>query len=496
MTIKLRDYQEDAVKSINVHMDSNRARVIYQLPTGGGKTEIGIAVAQEWVEGMSSADVYWLTHREELEEQSGNRLKNSGMMDVVVSSPIKLFNRIKKGEYSPGEHDLLIADEAHHATAKTWDRIVHSWPGNVLGLTATPWRLSKKEGFDKLFNDLVLGPSVQWLIENKHLVPCIIRHPRGDLIEGAGTDSTGDYNTSETFKRNDKALLIEAGIDWLMEERNPNSKTVCYCLNVQHAKSVNDYAISVGLKSALILGETPDAERKESIEHFKLKGGYDTIVCVEVVTEGFDLPAIDSVLMQRPTLSLSLYLQMIGRAMRIAHGKKYALILDAVGNWKKHGLPEQDRKWELKARGDASMPGDTPIRICPLCNTVNHISKRVCILCGFSFGKDCLRCGTFVYKDERGNERECVRCAKEAQDDLLAAGIDTIMAAEPYNFTWGQEAKDDWGAKVLNPEAKPGDIIQIVARNGKKWNMQIKEIVGKSGPSLLVRTQGIRRRLM
>ena len=116
-------------------------------------------------------------------------------------------------------------------------------------MTATPWRLSKKEGFDHLFNHLVTGPPTQELIEGGFLVPTIVRHPRGKLIEGHGANISGDFSESATWENNDKVLLVRSGIDWLLRERNKNSRTVCYTLNVVHAYSVNNYALNKGLKS-------------------------------------------------------------------------------------------------------------------------------------------------------------------------------------------------------------------------------------------------------
>ena len=488
MEIKLRDYQSDAVDEINSYLDFANSKVIYQLPTGGGKTEVAITVAKEWMDDLSAPDVYWMTHRRELESQSAKRMEKAGLPSVIVSSPIRLNNAIKREDYVPGEDDLLIADEAHHATAKTWTKVVRNWPGNVLGLTATPWRLSKKEGFDHLFDHLIKGPTVQWLIEHGHLVPCVVRHPRGKFIEGFGADRTGDFNSTQSYQNNDKTLLIEEAIKWLLEERKENSKTVAYCINVQHAKELNAYALSMGLRSALVLGETPDGEREKAVDDFGINDALDLLICVEVITEGFDVPAIDSVLMLRKTMSLSLYLQMIGRAMRTAEGKEYALILDAAGNWKMHGLPEQDREWKLEARGEETLPGEAPIRICPMCNTVNHVAARVCTMCGFEFGQSCNRCGTYVYKDEQGNPRKCRRCAEDEQRKMFEGGVGTVVAAEPYNLqmVWGEPPI--WGAKVFNPTAQPGDIIQIVTKKGSKFQKEIVEIVGKSGANLLVTT--------
>ena len=119
----------------------------------------------------------------------------------------------------------------------------------------------------------------------------------------------------QTWEKGDKTLLVKMGIQWLLKERTPHSRTLCYCTTVQHAKNVHQYALHMGLRSALMLGETPKHERREVVRKLDINE-LDLVVNVEVVTEGCDFPGVDSILMLRPTESLALWLQMAGRAMR------------------------------------------------------------------------------------------------------------------------------------------------------------------------------------
>ena len=148
---EMRDYQVSLWLECNEALLRSR-RVLMQLPTGGGKSVILSEIATDWKQGR----IYWATHRQELVTQSAGHLQRSGRHDAIVTSPIKLWNRIEKGEYKPDYCDLLIVDEAHHSAAMTWARMIETWPGRVLGATATPWRLSKKEGLDHVFDELGL----------------------------------------------------------------------------------------------------------------------------------------------------------------------------------------------------------------------------------------------------------------------------------------------------------------------------------------------------
>ena len=212
------------------------------MPVGSGKTQTAIQIAKNWVGDFPLLrDIVWITHRKELEEQSGERLSESGLGYALVTSPIRLHNLIKNGKFIPHLDSLAIFDESHHSAAKTWKRIIESWPGPVLGLTATPWRLSKREGFDKFFDELVIGPSVNDLIKLKYLVPCRVRHPN-NVSKGYGWNN-GDYSMGKTWNNSNKTILVEYGIEWLLQERKNDSRTLAYCTTVQHAESVLEYAI-------------------------------------------------------------------------------------------------------------------------------------------------------------------------------------------------------------------------------------------------------------
>ena len=490
--MRLREFQIEAVEKINLYLEGKNAKVLYQLATGAGKTIVACAVAKMW-----DGDVYWLTHRRELERQSSRRLGEAGVDGVIVSSPAKMYNRIRKGQYIPSKTSLLVADEAHHASAPTWARILREWPGSILGLTATPWRLSKREGFDHLFDVLVQGPSAQELIDEGYLVSCIVKHPidKDDVVKGHGNIS-GDYSAKQTWEMNDKTVLIKSGIKWLLRERTPTSRTVCYTLTVQHANAVNEYATERGLRSRVVLGETPEDERILAVKMFQ-EGELDLLVCVEVITEGFDVPGIDSILILRSTQSLSLYLQMIGRSMRPSENKTHALILDAANNWKVHGLPEEDRAhiWKLEARTDDDAMGMPPIRLCTRCHTINHASARSCKTCGKIFGNICDRCGAFIWME--GNiPGRCERCDMDDDLNIGDENISTIVSGRLVPIPGMENVHPDerWGVVVDKSKiVKEGMHILVTNTGGQRWLATLDKVVKKRGKKLYCKVRDNRR---
>ena len=244
--VDLRYYQSDATEEI-LRLLRQRRNVMYTLPTGGGKTIVGTEVAAMWLDRNSVSRVIWLTHRIELVQQSETILKRRGIPPhrMIVTSPLKMLNSLLKGEITYRRFDLLILDEAHHATARTWTAVILAFPGAVLGLTATPWRLSLNEGFDHLYDDLVVGPTKETLIGEGNIVPTLLKRPprAKQVIEGVGSNGRGDYSVAEMMNQS-KLVLVERGIDWLIKWNHIRGplRTIGYCINIQHAESVCEYA--------------------------------------------------------------------------------------------------------------------------------------------------------------------------------------------------------------------------------------------------------------
>ena len=411
-----------------------------QLPTGGGKTRIAGELLSKWLTDGRKA--VWLTHRKELAAQTEGMLQEDGVPatsnmrwephtnaptlvnGVVILMAQTVSRRTASAEVWDGydSRDLMIIDEAHHATADGWARAMSQWPGPVLGMTATPWRLSKREGFDHLFEDLICGPQVAelqsegWLCNARVLSP-----PEDKLIQGGQVDSaTGEYSEQGIEEANRDRDIWTAGALRFWQRSGGNRQTVVYAVSVMHAYNLADVFNDAGIPAGVLESNTPDAERADLIDRFR-KGNLKALVNVAVATEGFDLPDAACVLMTRPTMSLALYLQMVGRGLRPKPDSGDCVVLDMAGNSLRHGLPEKDREWSLKARGDQT-PGDAPLIRCEHCEALSPAGNHFCGHCKEPFGEDCGRCGAWrawkrwSRKTMCGQDHElvCDLCHKDA----------------------------------------------------------------------------------
>lgn len=422
--IQLRDYQQDLLCNVQVALAGERAQVMMQLPTGGGKTIIAGALLKEWLKGGRKA--VWLTHRKELVTQTRELLANAKVAASVDA-------RWKPGDDAPARRnrvailmaqtvsrrtartivwtkyrndDLMIIDEAHHAAAAGWTRAMQQWPGRILGMTATPWRLSQTEGFNLLFNALVCGPSVADLQSGDHLCDAQVLSPSPQwIIQGGAVGMAGDF-TDAGIREANQDHIMTAGALKFWQEHAQDRQTIMYAVSVNHASNLVKVFRKAGVPAAAMLGETKDKERASLIAAFK-RGILKVLVNVAVATEGFDLPDASCVVITRPTKSLSLYLQMVGRGLRPKEYGDNCLILDLAANAKLHGMPEDDREWSLEPRAAQDDVGDAVTVWCEKCSTVSPAASHNCRNCGALFGKDCNRCGTWRAWKRWSLEKQC-----------------------------------------------------------------------------------------
>ena len=410
---ELRDYQQDLLERVHrALLDAPDARVMLQLPTGGGKTRIAGDLLSRWLKDGRKA--IWLTHRKELAAQTEGMLQQDGVTatsnmrwephtnaptlvnGVVILMAQTVSRRTAVAEVWNGYDacDLMIIDEAHHSTADGWARAMKQWPGPALGMTATPWRLSQKEGFDHLFEELVCGPQVAalqsdgWLCNARALSP-----PEDEMIQGGQIDSTGEYSEPGIERANENRDVWTAGALRFWQKHGEGRQTVVYAVSVEHARNLANVFHNAGIPSGVLVADTPETERAELIRRFR-NGRLKALVNVAVATEGFDLPDAACVLLTRPTMSLALYLQMVGRGLRPKQDDGDCVVLDMAGNSRRHGLPEEDREWSLRARGEQP-PGDAPLIRCEKCDALSPASSHYCGNCGWAFGEDCGRCGAW-----------------------------------------------------------------------------------------------------
>ncbi len=421
---ELRDYQQELLREAEAALEAPKARVMLQLPTGGGKTRIAAELLARWTRRGGKAA--WMTHRVELSDQTCGVLNKAGVratntltwniddpaparnggVVILMAQTVSRRNYFEGvwNEYDP--EDLLIIDEAHHATAPGWERAIHQWPGRVIGLTATPWRLEKYLGFRHLFGCLIPGPQIKDMQLKRHLATAQVLMPdASELISGGEPAYDGDYRREEIEKLNEDRHVWTSGAYQYWEKHGKDRQTIVYAVTVRHAQNLARVFNHTDVPAAVLLGRTDPEERASLIRLFT-EGERKVLINVAVATEGFDLPDASCIVMARPTLSLALYLQMVGRGLRPKSDGGDCLILDLAGNVERHGLPDDDRQWSLERRGQQA-EGDAPVVRCPDCEGVSPAASHNCRICGNPFGKPCARCGVFRYWNQWSAETYC-----------------------------------------------------------------------------------------
>ena len=407
--IELFDYQEDMKARIEKALCLHRS-VMAQMPTGTGKTVLLASVVESFLREHSNCNVWIVAHRRELVSQiretiervfskitpslftikegstshpdplsSGAREetappRRSEPLRSKVGGPSKVspdclsasaFNVPIKAvsiqwlskhydeiEEEPG---LIVIDEAHHALAKTYKEMWERFPkAKFLGLTATPCRLNGK-GFTDLFDVLVQSWDVPEFISKGRLATYDFVSIKSDGVTQRLIDSLqkrgadGDYQNKEMDMLLNKKPSIER-LYRSLEEYGKDRKGIVYAINISHAQKITKLYQEHGVKAIAIDSKTPATERQQDIEAFK-KGDIQVLVNVDIFSEGFDCPDVEFVQLARPTLSLAKYLQMVGRGLRVAKGKKNCVIIDNVGLYRVFGLPSQVWNWNAMFEG-------------------------------------------------------------------------------------------------------------------------------------------------
>ena len=349
---QLYDYQLDMKRRVGEAFGAHRS-VMVQMPTGTGKTCLLVACVRAWL-SQNEGTVWIVVHRRELVEQIVGTLQEEELVgDRVRVFSIQWLSR-HEGELAerPG---LLVIDEAHHAVAKTYKAVVEAFSGaKVLGLTATPCRLTRR-GFTDLFEVLLQSWPYNRFIAEGRLSLYDYMSVRADnedwrvvrSLERRGAD--GDFSLREMSERLDVRPSIGRLCDTVLRYAQ-EKKGIVYAIDIRHAEHIAAYYREHGIDAVAISAKTPGEERCRLIEQFKA-GDTQVLVNVDLFGEGFDCPDVEFIQLARPTLSLSKYLQQVGRGMRVFDGKRYCLILDNVGLYRLFGLPSEDRDWQAMFEG-------------------------------------------------------------------------------------------------------------------------------------------------
>lgn len=459
----LRDYQQDLISKTFAAWSSGMRKVLLQLSTGGGKTIIFAVVASELT--CRGEGVLVVAHREELILQAADKMAvTTGVQPGIIKAGYKPTDSLiqvgsiqtlaRRKTYPKAE--LVIVDEAHHASAASYRKLLDAYPNAlILGVTATP-RREDGYGLRDVFDHLVCSISTLELITlgylteykliagfkySKHKVP-----QKRDFTKKELEQVASDYKPEEVLKQWNNFCA--------------GKKTILFAVNVMHSKAIAAKFRAAGISCEHLDGETPQSERKAILDRFK-SGTTKIISNCAILTEGFDCPDSEAVVIARPTTSVTLWLQMLGRVLRPAPGKNYATILDMTDNWFRLGRPCDNREWSLDP---VSCDPDTlGVRCCPSCH---HAFKPMPALIRtkeyFNSAK-----AEFVTH----YEVDCPNCGKsfkwvlEESSGIENDGVPIIISTEGIEF------------KEVPPEVRPSLLLPILQAKKRKFRNEEKKFL-------------------
>ena len=396
MNLSLRLYQHDIIAAIRAEYRHGAKAPLLQSPTGSGKTVIYAYIT----EGAAKKNnrVLILEHRKELITQTSDALFGFGVIhgiiapghsmthDLVQVASVQTLIRRLDSIYPP---DLIIIDEAHHAAAGSWSKILSAFPNaKLLGVTATPLRLDgrglgiKSGGF---FDTLINGPTVNQLVEQGFLSPSVVYAPKTDLDLTGIRKRFGDFINSEINERIDKPSITGSAVEHYLK-LCPGVPAIAFCASVAHAEHVAAQFNTAGIPARSIDGNMQDWERKYCINGLT-DGAYLVLCSCDLISEGTDIPRVATAIKLRPTASFGLNKQQDGRVLRVFPGKDIAYILDHVGNVFRHGFPDDEIEWSLDGEKagirKANDSGINEFVQCENCYLVFHRSDPACPECGW-----------------------------------------------------------------------------------------------------------------
>lgn len=395
---------EDREYQVNLLIETLHAwktvrRVLLQLATGGGKTKIAL----DLIKSIPDKTIWFIVHREQLVEQVSEVLTSEGVDHSFIASGrphttsnvyVCMIQSLSRRDLSKfPKPDLIIEDEAHHAAASTYNKVRSFFPdAKILGLTATPKRLDNKP-LSGSFDVLIQGPSIEELIKQGYLaIPEIAVPPAtAKLVEDGRKDWTvkmGDYNhqsVNKFFDDNEKVIYGDV-ISQYRKLAHPKP-TIVFCPNVRKTHEISDLFNANGIPSAGIDGTMDTRKRRELLDDFR-SGKILCIMSCDLISEGFDLPDAYAAIMLRPTKSLTIYLQTVGRVLRIAKDKHKCIIIDHVNNTNFFGPPWIQRHWTLDGYGAKTKRDELTgvnLKLCLRCSNYVPLRSIVCPVCGNLF---------------------------------------------------------------------------------------------------------------
>jgi superfamily II DNA or RNA helicase len=393
MTFALRPYQTDIITETRAALSRGVRSVLIQSPTGSGKT--ALTAFMLGTARSRGKRAWFIVHRRELIKQSAKTFDLAATPHGIISAgflprpseliqvaSIQTLTRRLTAIQPP---DLIVWDECHHCASTSWAQTQAAFPKALhIGLTATPERLDGRGLIDH-FDVMIKGPDVRWLIDQGFLSE--YRYYAPSTVQLVGVNPiAGDFNKKSLGAAMDQPTITGDAVQHYLRLAR-GKRAVVFAVNRIHSQRAVSQFLAAGVPAEHVDGETPTEQRDAAIDRFA-RGQTLILSNVDLFGEGFDLPAIEAVILLRPTQSLGLYLQQVGRALRPSPGKEHAIILDHAGNVARHGMPDDPRDWTLDAKPRAKRGKSDPtlsVRMCPKCYAAMPSGKPVCVVCGHIF---------------------------------------------------------------------------------------------------------------
>ena len=420
MTIILRPDQFELKSGIYNSWNRGNRNVLAVLPTGGGKSIVVSDIVLDR-HNMGAVQAV-IAHRNELVGQMSLHVARRGIKHRIIASKstIAEVTAQHRAEFNgrsfinPDANcavssvDTLIArkdqlkqwcsqvddwtiDEAHHVLrANKWGKAVEMFPNaKGLGVTASPARADGRglgSHHDGVFDDMIIGPDMRWLIDHGALCDYEIAIPDSDFhIDESEVPASGDWSTARMREASKRSRIIGDVVAEYIK-RAYGKRFILFATDVETANEMAQNFQGLGIPVAAVSAKTPTELRNEYIRRFRT-GQLWGLINVDLFGEGFDVPAVEVVIMARPTASLAVYLQQFGRALRTLPGKLYGLVIDHVSNWKRHGFPDKYHPWSLDRRERGARrerdPEEIELTACRGCSRPYERCLPACPYCGW-----------------------------------------------------------------------------------------------------------------
>lgn len=465
--IQLYPFQNKGVGDIREAFRTYK-RVLFVAPTGSGKTVTFSDICAKAI--MKGSRVLVLSDRIEIFKQNLKAITNHEIKACLIDADnrqingdsdlffgmVETFKRrmalfIEMFNTPGSELDLIIVDEAHK---QVYYKVFDAFPNvKVLGVTATP--IGKK--LHLYYDILIQSIDIPELIEQGFLSPCTGYEMVKDDFSDLKTDSSGEFTEKSNFEHFNKSKLYSGVVDAYLQKAN-DLKTIVFCVNIEHAEQTAKAFNTVGITARAISSNTPEADRKRWLDEHQ-RGVYNVLINANIFVAGYDDPSIECVIFNRATGSLSVWLQGAGRGSRIFPGKERFLLLDLGGNFRRHGLWSQPRKWSLEPpKKNKKGIGAMPVKECLQCAAMIPAIATKCTECGFEIpeGDKPLAEGKLVEVVDRSVPKEIVG------KNISELNVQELISLEPSKmvkpvFIW----------RVLRAKGEDA-IIEYAAKKGYK----------------------------